>query len=160
MRQLISSVIVLSLIAPAPLKSDDEGPSPETVIIGCGLIAIVLIGGILLIKADQNNKDKVMKSWMGHTYDELLASWGPPSEIYKSGSGYVIVYTTSVSWTTPGSSTTQMTGSAYSYGGWTSLSGQATTTYTPATTHQWTSYRMFWVNSKGKIWKWARKGYW
>ena len=38
--------------------------------------------------------DRLMESWLGHSADELLVGWGPPTQILSDGvGGYVLLYT-------------------------------------------------------------------
>ena len=106
---------------------------------------------------------KTLASWMGHNSNELLASWGPPDQVFGDGKGgQVFIYTRTRQWTQPGSATTTYSGSTYgTLAGNTYSSntyGQATTTYSPAYVSSYTAYRMFWIDSTGSIYSWAWRG--
>jgi hypothetical protein len=104
-------------------------------------------------------RSRAMASWVGNHYSNVIASWGPPDQVFDDGSGgRVFVWTRTRSYTTPGSATTQTNGSATIIGN--TVWGDATsrTTYNPAETHQWKSYRMFWVDRNGRIYRWAWRG--
>ena len=61
--------------------------------------------------------NKVMLSWQGRNFNDVMASWGPPDQVFDDGSGgRVMVWTASRSYTIPGSSTTQTTGTATAAG--------------------------------------------
>lgn len=95
--------------------------------------------------------NKVMDSWMGHHFSELVASWGPPQQTLDDGDGgRIMVWAADRSYAVPGRATT----TANEYGGM--LTAQ--TTYTPAQTHGWKAYRMFWVDRDGRVYKWAWRG--
>ena len=101
----------------------------------------------------------IMQSWEGNHVSDLIASWGPPTQVVPDGSGgQILIYASTRAFTAPGYSTTTITGSTYGSG--TYAYGQATghTTYTPPTTTSYTAYRMFWVNEQGRIYRWAWRG--
>jgi len=84
--------------------------------------------------------DTTMKSWMGHNVNDLIASWGPPQQVFSDGQGgQVFIYTQARQWTTPGHATTNTYGTANTYGtvygntysGNSYGSTTSTTTYTP-----------------------------
>lgn len=103
--------------------------------------------------------NRVMTSWQGRNFNDVIASWGPPNEVFDDGSGgRVMVWTATRSYTTPGSSTTQTTGSATATGN--TVWGNATsrTTYNPGQTYQWSAYRMLWTNRDGVVYRWAWRG--
>lgn len=103
--------------------------------------------------------NKVMMSWQGHNFNDLLASWGPPNQVFDDGAGgRVMVWAVTRSYTAPGSSTTQTTGSATASGNTVWGSATSQTTYNPGQTYQWTTYRMFWLNRDGIIYRWAWRG--
>jgi hypothetical protein len=111
--------------------------------------------------------NKTMDSWRGAHVSQLIGSWGPPAQIMDDGlGGKVFIYATTRTWTTPGTATTQTTGSATAtaWGTDTYATGSATgrststTTYTPAQTHGYHAYRMFYINANGVIYNWAWKG--
>lgn len=106
---------------------------------------------------------KSLQSWVGHNSNELIASWGPPSEVFADGNGgQVFVYAKTREWTQPGSATTTYSSNTYgsiygnSYSG--NTYGQAQTVYTPAMVEGYTAYRMFWIDSSGTIYSWAWRG--
>ncbi len=99
--------------------------------------------------------NKVMESWMGANVNDLIASWGPPQQVFDDGSGgKVLVWAADRTWTTPGRATTNTTATVSGNTGW----ATSTTTYTPAAVNGYTAYRMFWANSKGTLYRWAWKG--
>lgn len=111
---------------------------------------IVALAAVLLSGCGENIS-KTMQSWVGHNVNELIAAWGPPTEVFSDDrGGSVFVYARTTSWVQPGSATTTYTGN-HGY-------GQATTVYTPAVVQSHTSYRMFWIDSDGTIYNWAWRG--
>ena len=103
--------------------------------------------------------DKTMESWMGHHQSDLIASWGPPQQVMDDGQGgKIFVYAATRSFTSPGTSTTTVTGSAYGYGNTAYGSATGYTTYNPPQTTSYDAYRMFWIDSNGRIYRWAWRG--
>ncbi len=103
--------------------------------------------------------NKTMESWMGHHQSDLVASWGPPQQVITDGQGgSIFVYTANRAFTSPGSSTTTVVGSASGYGNRVYGSATSITTYTPPQTTSWSAYRMFWINASGRIYRWSWKG--
>ena len=102
---------------------------------------------------------KIMKSWEGSHYGDLIASWGPPQIVYDDGyGGRILIYTKRRQFTAPGKSTTYTTGRATVYDNLIWGSATSTTHYTPAKIYGYTAYRMFWINKKGHIYRWAWRG--
>ena len=103
--------------------------------------------------------DKTMESWLGHHQTELIGSWGPPQQVFDDGSGgRVFVYSTSRSFTSPGSSTTTVNSSTYSYGNTTYGTATGYTTYNPSVTTSYNATRTFFINRSGRIYRYAWKG--
>src|SRR5579862_3873642 len=80
--------------------------------------------------------NKMMASWEGQHESNLLAKWGPPSQIMSDGSGgKVWIYTAQRSFqTAPATATTTMDTTVYNYGNSSYGHGQATTVFNPAQT--------------------------
>lgn len=103
--------------------------------------------------------NQTMQSWVGSSVSNLIASWGPPKQIIDDGSGgKIYVWAQTHSFTTPGQATTTTTGQATAYGNQVYGTAQSATTYNPPQTTQYTSDRMFWVNSNGTVYHWAWHG--
>jgi hypothetical protein len=103
--------------------------------------------------------NKTMASWQGHHYTELLAKWGPPQQVLDDGSGgRVLTYTRTRSWSTPGQATTQTDIRAHQWDNMIWGTATSTTTYTPGQSYGYTSWRMFFINSGGRIYKWSWRG--
>ena len=117
------------------------------------LLLIVILCGCV-------STNKMMASWEGQHESNLLAKWGPPSQIMSDGAGgKVWIYTATRQFqTSPATATTTMDTTVHNYGNTSYGYGQATTTFTPAQTASWQAYRMFWINSDGIIYRWAWKG--
>jgi hypothetical protein len=79
---------------------------------------------------------RIMDSWLGSDISDVIANWGPPSQVTDIGNGNKIY-----SWTSSSTST-------YFY---------PATQYSKAHAENYTSEksRSFWVNSDGKVYKWA-----
>ena len=104
--------------------------------------------------------NNMMRSWEGHALPELIAKWGPPQQVFADGrGGQVFVYTQTRSFTVPGHATTTTNMNGYTDGS--NIYGTATsqTIYTPAMTQQWQVYRMFFLDSRGRIYRWAWRGF-
>src|SRR6266849_38882 len=72
---------------------------------------VAMLGGCLA-----GHMNKIMDSWQGHHYSELIMSWGPPQAVYDDGAGgRILVYTQQRQWTTPGHTTTTTTAQASVY---------------------------------------------
>ena len=92
--------------------------------------------------------DETMKSWEGSNIDNLIASWGPPSQVLDDGrGGKIMTWAESRSYTSPGRATTFGAGAGSSY-----------TNYSPGQTTTWTNTRTFWVDKNGTIYKSAWRG--
>jgi hypothetical protein len=114
---------------------------------------------VLILVGCAGRINRVMNSWVGQHYSALIASWGPPEQILPDGSGgNILSWTVTRSFSTPGSATTQTTGTATVSGN--TASGQASsyTIYNPPRTYTRRVYRAFWVNSDGIVYKWAWRG--
>lgn len=115
--------------------------------------------------------DKVMQSYLGRHYSELVANWGPPQQKMPDGQGGEIwSYAQDREFTTPGHANTQTSATVYetgtiranpygaNYSGNANLYGQSHTTYTPPTTRRWMARRTFFVNGEGVIYRYAWQG--
>jgi hypothetical protein len=115
--------------------------------------------------------DKEMNSYIGQPSTELVARWGPPQQKMSDGQGGEIwSYLEQRQWTTPGEANTTVTGTSdtsgnvygnpngATYHGDTSVSGSATTVYTPPQTHGYTARRTFFINGNGIVYRYAWKG--
>ena len=116
--------------------------------------------------------DDVMKSYLGAHKNDLIANWGYPQNITSdSNGGEIWIYSEDRQWTTPGYSQTNAYGSANTYGniyanpygatyqGNTYYNGSSYSTYTPPQTARWTATRTFFINSSGRIYRYAWQGY-
>jgi hypothetical protein len=122
------------------------------------ILSLVLLFSVIIVTGCASI-DKQMDSWMGHHQSDLIANWGPPQQVIDDGQGgKIFVYSNNRSYTSPGTSTTNVTGSAYGLGN--TAYGNATgyTTYNPPQTTSYTAHRMFWVDGNGRIYRWAWKG--
>lgn len=85
--------------------------------------------------------NKQMGSWMGQHESELIASWGPPDRVIEDGHGGRILAWVAERATSSGSAQH-----------WENM------TTAQATTSTRRSYRMFWVNRDGVVYRWAWRG--
>jgi hypothetical protein len=76
--------------------------------------------------------ENAMNSWLGHSKHELVMSWGMPDRTSDDGNGGEII--------------------AYAYGGHQQGVNWGNGIYTEP--RSWYDYRIFFVNSDGKIYSW------
>ncbi len=109
-----------------------------------------------------------MEPWNGRSMNDLVASWGPPSQIMSDGQGgQILIYSIDRTWVTPGQATTNTYENANIYGNTynNTYSGniygtaRSTTDYTPPQTNGYIALRMFWVDGSGRIYRWSWKGF-
>jgi hypothetical protein len=86
----------------------------------------------------------IMNSWKGSKIDDVIASWGPPSQVIDDSNGGRIMI-----WTEFSSPTSRGTAMTKNYG-----SGSSFVNYIPGKTNN----RTFWVDGNGIIYKWAWRG--
>ncbi|MDA2923759.1 hypothetical protein MYX65_03715 [Acidobacteria bacterium AH-259-L09] len=111
------------------------------------LLLVVLISNITCLGKRMN---KIMDSWMSHSYSDLVSEWGPPSQVLDIGAtgNKIVVYLyNEETLIYPGTATAVTTGTT------------TNVTYRPPIKLKWTKYRMFWINSDGIIYRWAWKGW-
>jgi hypothetical protein len=120
---------------------------------------IFVIPLMLLFFGCVGHINEVMNSWVNHHFSELIASWGPPAQVFDDGQGgRIFIYLTNRSWTVQGSATTTTTGNATIDNNYIWGSARSITTYNPPQNYGYTAYRMFWITSSGYVYKWAWKG--
>jgi hypothetical protein len=96
-----------------------------------------------------------MRSWVGHHYSDVIASWGPPAQVLDDGAGgKIMTWAATRSFTSPGYATTSTTANVYGNFG----TANSFTTYTPPQTTSYNATRTFWVNSDGIIYRWSWRG--
>jgi len=93
-------------------------------------IALILACYALLILPSCSSETKVMNSWLNHDINELIASWGPPTQILDDDQG----------------------GKIYCYQSTQSVGMPIGTMYVIKNVQR---NRMFWVDGFGRIYKWA-----
>jgi hypothetical protein len=100
------------------------------------ILSLAIIGLLTFCTSQK----EVMNSWVGSTKQNLIMSWGPPLRTTDDGAGgEILVYAKQVY--IPSRTSTFHDG----YG------GTSTTTSQPI--NYW-DYKMFWVNTEGKIYHW------
>ncbi len=110
--------------------------------------AVLLLTGCMTT----SKMNAIMDSWLGKSASELVATWGPPTNIMDDGDGMKIyVYDYSGSMTMPGVATTNMNYTGYGM-------ATATTTYGPSMSVPIRRYRMFWINRNRNVVKWSYQG--
>jgi hypothetical protein len=103
--------------------------------------------------------NKVMSSWVGAHYSQLVMSWGPPQAVYDDGQGgRILFYTSARKWTSPGQVTTTTSGRATMYDSMIWGSAQSYTTFSPPQTHGYTAWRAFAIDKDGRIYNWSWRG--
>jgi len=124
---------------------------------------LILLSAFLLFGC-ASSVNKMMQSWMGHSAEDLIASWGPPAQVLDNpAGGKIYVYHQNTQVTLPGTPSTPGTAFTTGYidanGNW-----QSTTTYTPGTpgtpptTYDFERVRVFFVNQQGVIYRWSWRG--
>ena len=127
---------------------------------------------VLLCSCNTPSKmNALLSSWEGKNVNDLIASWGPPTQTMSDGSGgQILIYDQSRTIVLPGSSTTTTNyngttnGNVYATPGYanynqnTSGTANSYTTYNPPTPINISRQRMFWANSDGTIYRWSWKG--
>lgn len=113
----------------------------------CAAVAIILLSGCMTDK----QRNEQMASWVGHDMNDLIAAWGAPNTVMSDGKGgQILIYDRSGKVVLPGSTTTTIT----SIG-----SGAIANSYsTPESVIPIHRQRMFWVDSIGRIYRWAWRG--
>ncbi|MGD0572744.1 MAG: hypothetical protein ABSB11_06950 [Sedimentisphaerales bacterium] len=119
------------------------------------LLLVFGLGLVFFVGCEQMNK--TMASWVGHNFNEVVASWGPPQSIMDDGKGGKIMtwsYAQTIT-TSPGYANSQTTSNNAQYPGGTL---DTHTTYQPPQTQTVVKTRTFWVDGNGKIYNWAWRG--
>jgi hypothetical protein len=124
-----------------------------------------LLACVLLSAGCASTVNQTMQSWVGHNVQELMQSWGVPTQVMDNpaGSGKIVIYDFHAPVTLPGTAPTP--GSSYTTG-YIDANGnwQSTTTYnpgspgTPSQTIDFQRVRVFYVNSEGTITSWSWRG--
>lgn len=110
-----------------------------------------------------HQRERVMRSWLGHAEGDLLMAWGAPAAVLDAGGGdRILVYTEGRMQVTPGRAvtTSRATASGQAYGStvYGQAQGQSRTVYTPALVQQWTVFRQFRLNPQGRIVAYSWRG--
>jgi hypothetical protein len=111
-------------------------------------MAIVMCGCYSIADVDKE-QNALMASWMGADANDLIASWGPPTNVMTDGQGgRILIYEWAVTRTAPSRATTQY--NAYNNTAETTImqGGTSTQTYT----------RMFWADRNNMLYRWSWKG--
>jgi hypothetical protein len=99
--------------------------------------------------------NKVMQSWEGQHFSDLVMSWGPPHDLYNDGAGgRILVYYESRLRTTPGRAVTYTRNSSITVLG----VPQSITLWVPPETRGYVAWRLFRVNRNGRIYSWSWRG--
>jgi hypothetical protein len=97
------------------------------------IIGLVIFVCVVAFSGCAARINKQMASWEGQNYNELIASWGPPSQMMDSADGgKIIIYSKTKCW--------QQCSGGYC---WTNCGN---------------AYRMFWADPNGIIHRWQWKG--
>lgn len=104
--------------------------------------------------------NQVMSSWMNHHYSDLVRSWGAPHRIVNDRyGGQILIYYLSRNFTLPGIIHTQTSRSVSSDKNSSIHSSDSFSIYLPPQNIGYNASRIFWVNRRGIIYKWAWDGY-
>ena len=80
------------------------------------MVIIITLLTLLIFSGCAARISNVMRSWKGHHYSDLIASWGPPQQVFDDGKGGRLLIWSSVrSWTLPGQTRTNTIGNATIY---------------------------------------------
>lgn len=116
------------------------------------LVLALVLGGIWLgMQAGQRHMDAVMNAWIGHSAQELVEVWGPPSRIVAAppgaeGSLYIYEESDNTVTVTP----------VYAPG---SEPGKtASVSYFTVSSSSGFAHRTFWVDPTGRIYRTAWSG--
>jgi hypothetical protein len=138
-----------------------------------GQFKFILIGLTLLLSGCMTTKkmNAIMASWMDHDVNDLIADWGPPNGTMSDGKGgQILIFDRSGQLVLPGTATTTgnyIGNATATYNQYGSIgvananaygTGYSTTTYQPPTVIPVNRKRMFWVDQKGRIYRWSWKG--
>ena len=121
---------------------DDDSAIATTGKVG----ARVLLGAVSLGISELGFRElRVMDSWINAHKSQLIASWGPPNQVFPDGlGGEVYVYMST--YQTPGYSNSHATYNSFTD------SVNTTTTYHGGQTR--VERKMFYINRDGYIYKW------
>jgi hypothetical protein len=114
---------------------------------------LTLALSLLLLAGCVGRINRVMASWQGHHYHELIARWGPPQQVLDDGgAGRILVWSTYRETLRPQTtSTIELTQVDRM------IWGTVETTRRPG--FGYLAYRMFWVSKSGTIYRWAWRGW-
>ena len=106
---------------------------------------VTLLVIVVVVLASCSGPSEIMRSWEGHTINELYLSWGPPSSTMSDGNGGTIIsyYYNRDFGQIPGRATRNYDGSI---------------SYTAPTNVGNTAARHFYANSQGIIYSWRWQG--
>lgn len=121
------------------------------------VVLLVMVGVASACAARQF--DRLMRDWEGRPLSQLLTTWGPPRSVYSDGKGgHVVVYVPA------GESVPTVPRRAPTSGPQLAdeiLNGLgARPVYAPRVSAAWPVYRVFFVDSKGRIAATQWKGEW
>ena len=106
------------------------------------LVAVLLVGFL----AGCASPSKVMESWLGNHYSQLMIQWGPPTRTTPDGlGGQILIYEYD-------RYTGQIPGTAHT-------NADGSVSYTAPRSTGYVATRMFWVNSSGNIYHWRWQGW-
>jgi hypothetical protein len=158
---ILAIVVFLSLTGCASLHLQPTDSTGTKIAKGFARVPVAIL--TFGLSEAWHQRERTMKSWLGHHESDLFMSWGPPHAVLEDGSGgRILVYAENRMYVSPGHATTTSSGTAYGqvYGNqvYVQGQGQSHTTYTPAQVHQWQVYRQFRVNSSGQIVQYSWRG--
>lgn len=170
MRRIFACLIIASIVlgcGTLKIQKDDSIPAKMSKGFARVPLGIMTFGLSEAYYFDERRKiaiEESMKSWVGLNANDLIMSWGPPSEVVDDGKGgkYIVYRATRNYVMSPGyaRTTTSFNANGVATGNNILLngSGVSSTTYYPPKVLQLNVYRMFCVNGNGKIVSYTWKG--
>jgi hypothetical protein len=122
------------------------------------LLSLALLGCILS-DCSSRRFDRLMRDWDGHRLAELVVTWGQPQYTFSDGrGGQVVVYTPDNIPTRSGSASAPLPAAGLQ----SFRDGTATSqpVYNPSMTERWPIFRLFFVDSTGRIVRSSWRGRW
>lgn len=101
---------------------------------------------VMLSACASFNPSKVMQSWVGSHYSDLMLQWGPPTRSTTDGrGGQILIYEYD-------RNTGQIPGTART-------NPDGSVSYTAPRSTGYVATRMFWVTAEGRIYNWRWQGW-
>jgi hypothetical protein len=113
------------------------------------LLAVTLGTAVAAPGCAARRFDRLMRSWQGHTLEDLFRTWGPPNFLYSDGAGgQIVVYVPA-----PGTSRNDAASARL-------RAASALRVYEPQMTDAWPIYRIFFADGTARIVRTQWRGRW